>query len=208
MIVRYNSFAALFLLATTLSGCGQLSGLMNGRGDQPALYTLPQNKRVLVFVDTRSDIAAPAEFATTLADGIGAHLYKYHAANNLVGQDRLTGIRHDAIVFAKMGVGDVAVATDADVILYVDVVTLNIASTTDNSVSQGGAQVLVKVIDRDGKRLWPGTELPGTLVAVQVPAAYTEMSDMAIAAQISDLLTLRIGRMFHKYSLDDKAMVQ
>ncbi len=63
-----------------------------------------------------------------------------------------------------MGIADVARETGADLVIYVNVVSLSIPTTTDKAVAQGDAQVMVKVVDSAGVRVYPVTDVAGTPV--------------------------------------------
>jgi hypothetical protein len=191
-------------LGAGLSGC-ELIGLFAGHGSQAALYVLPKDARVIVLVDLRKDIEAPAAFASNLGDQITAHLYTYKATDHVIGQAVLVDLERNNPKYAEMGVADVAAATGADVVVVVDVVMLSVTSSSDNMVHEGAAEAYVKVIDRNGNRLWPGDN--GMRVNAKVdPKMNDDVIKQGIFKNMQDTLTVRIGRMFHSYSLDDSVM--
>lgn len=199
---RWLKMAPLMVLPL-LSGCAAMY-FMQGKGKQPAEFTIPKDKRVLVFVDVRQGVNAPADFSAQLGEKISNHLFKYNAASKLVSQERLTSLKHDQDAFSKMGVADVVRACDADLAIYVEVVTLNIASTTDGSLSGANSQCFVKAVDANGVRMWPSSETAGALVGGAVDPAYSDSRTEAVLMdQLEDQLALRTGRMFHEYSRDD-----
>jgi hypothetical protein len=196
---------ALGLGTVALGGC-EVFGFFAGHGKQDALYTIPKGKRVLVLVDVRPEVAAPPTWGTSLGDRIASHLYRFKAADQLVGQDKLLDLQRDPARFSKMGVADIAAATDADVVVSVYVVDLVVSQSTDEGVTHGGARALVKVIDRAGTRMWPG-DLAGHKIEAQVsPALTTEKDKTAVYQELAEQLTVRVGRMFHPYDLEDKTM--
>jgi hypothetical protein len=202
--------AALLLLAAAalpLGGC-EVIGFFAGHGSQKALYTLPKAKRVLVLVDVRPETAPPPTFGTMLGDRVASHLFRYKATDLLVGQDKLLDLQRDPARFAKMGVADIAAATGADVVVVVYVVDLVVAQSTDQGVTHGGARAMVKVVDSAGTRMWPGG-LMGEKVEAQVsPALSSEKDKTAVYNELAEQLTVRIGRMFHQYSLEDPTMTK
>ncbi len=192
-------------LLLVMPSCAALS-FLGGQGEQDALYTLPKDKRVLVFVDVSSSVNPTPGFTKMLGQKISDHLYKYKATDTLVSQSRLETLKSDP-TFAGMGIADVARETGADLVIYVNLIALNNTSTTDKSVAQGDAEVMVKVIGADGKHLYPTAEAGGTLVQAQLTPAFTEgQVEGAVMNQLTDMLAVRVGRMFHKYSLDDADM--
>jgi hypothetical protein len=201
--------AAFLLLAAALAlgGC-EVFGFFAGHGSQKALYTLPKGKRVLVLVDVRPETAPPPTFGTMLGDRIASHLYRYKAADALVGQDKLLDLQRDPARYAKMGVEDIAKATGADVVVVVWVPDLLVTQSTDQGITHGGARATVKVVDSSGTRLWPG-DLAGEKVEAQIsPALTSEKDKTAVYNELAEQLTVRVGRMFHAYDLEDKTMTK
>ncbi len=151
-------------------------------------------------------VELPPGYAATLGDSISKHLFQYKADTHLVAQDHLSVLRTDP-GFSKLGVADVAKATNADVILYVNLVTFNDAVTSGGNVSQGDAHALVKVIDHTGHRLWPINEPNGHPADAHVEETLADSRDqLATEQELTKQLTTHVGRLFHKYSLDDKEM--
>ncbi len=202
------SFAAI-AAGFALSGC-QLAALFGGHGSQEAMYTFPKDARVLVFVDPQETVSLPPGFDAELAEKINQHLYAYKATDHIVAQDRLAQLRDkQGDNFKKLGIADIAAGTDADVVLTVSVAKLFAAPiTTDNTVAQGDAEVFVKVVDRQGERLWPGDPLGVRIGAHEDPALVTDRNVPQILKSLEVQLTRRTGRMFHKYSLDDKTLLR
>ena len=200
---EYQAVAGLAAACVPLTGC-ELLGFFAGHGSQKALFDLPKDKRVLVLVDVRPEVTVPPTFAITLGDRISSYLFRNKATDKLVGQDRLLDLRRDDARFRKMGVADIAATVDADVVIVAYVVSLDVGTSTDGTVTQGAALVTVKVVDRSGDRLWPG-DAAGTRVEARVDPAFASDRDKAqVYKELGDLLTVRVGRMFHKYSLEDR----
>jgi hypothetical protein len=206
---RSRLLGGLLLLSLPLA-CSSCAAMyfLNGKGDQEALFKLPKDKRVLVLVDTAPSVNATPGFTKLVAQKITDHLYKYKATDTLVAQSRLDALKEDP-TYAKMGIADIARETGADLVIYVDLVALNTTSTNDKSVAQGDAEVLVKVVDADGKHLYPPADAGGTPVQAHLDPSFTEgQVEGAVVNELSDQLGLRVGRMFHKYSRDDEEMTK
>jgi hypothetical protein len=203
---RRAALLALLAAFPALPGCQALY-FLGGKGTQPALYTLPKDQRILVFVDPRPTVSAPVDFSSTLGDKIAQHLYKYGVADKFVAQERLTALRRDHARFGAMGIADVAKATEADLVLYVDLIAYDVNAISDESIAQGSAHVLVKVLARDGTRLFPKDAPAGIETAAQVEPAFTADRDMnAVIKQLTDTLAMRVGRMFQKYDREDPVL--
>jgi hypothetical protein len=200
------ALAALLLLTPLLSSCQALY-FLGGKGTQPALYTLPKEARILVFVDTRPTLSPPVDFPSALGEKIAAHLYKYGLANKFVAQERLTALRRDHAKFSTMGIADVARATEADVVLYVDLISYEVNAISDESIAQGSVHVLVKVLNHDGTRLWPKDAPAGIETAAQLDPALTTDRDLpAVLKMLTDTLAMHVGRMFQKYDAEDPVL--
>ena len=195
--------AALAVLAALLlAGCGM-------EDKQKALYKLPKNQRVLVFVDVHPTVVAPAGFATQVAEKVGVELFRYKALEHTVAPGRLNELRRNQEAFNKMGVADIARATDADVVICVDLVTFSASTLSDKSVTQGFAQAMVKVIDSHGKRLWPGDGSAGKEIDERVDPAFADQRDQdAVAKELGDKLARDVARLFHDYDQSESELMK
>jgi hypothetical protein len=208
MSLRRSSAPLLLAgLSFLLSGCQALYFLA-GKGNQDALYTFPKGQRVLVFVDAPPSVILPPNFANSLGDDISNHLFKNKATETIVSQDHLNALRSDP-TFSKLGDADIARATDADIVLYINIISFNVGLTSGEAVTQGDAEAMVKVVSKTGQRLWPPGQPNGQAVQAHIDENLADQRDQAATfKEISDLLTVRIGRMFHAYSLDDSDMTK
>ena len=204
-LIFRSRHSLILLLALTLSGCQALY-FVTGKGQQEALYKLPPGRRVLVLVDPRPGSRMPSDMAYRLGEKLSDHLYKFKAADLLVAQQRLAEIRRRPD-YDQMGIADIAAATDADVVVCVDVAQFSTTSTSDDQVMQGAAVAVVKVLDRSGNRLWPTGGVVGMPAEARAELALTDQRDRnALNKELLDLLDMRIGRMFHPYDIEDKTM--
>lgn len=208
-MLRGGRFLATGLLAAalvTLAGCEFLY-FAQGKGSQPAMYTIPKNARVLVFVDPRPHTRMSPELVTLLGEGIGQHLFTYQAADRFVAQQRLTALRRDGDAFSKMGIADIARACEADIVIHVDVRQYKVVTSEDAQVAEGGAETVVKVVSASGERLFPAQPTEGVAVLAQVGTALTDLRSVADAErEMIGLLKVRTGRLFHKWDVEDKAV--
>ncbi|MEI8194271.1 MAG: hypothetical protein WCI73_00010 [Phycisphaerae bacterium] len=200
----------LLALVLTLGGCEALY-MMTGKGGQEALYKLPKKSRILVCVDPRAVSGMPADAPARLGQLIAEHMYQYKAGEEFVAQARLSELRKNprfnpANPVERMGIADIAAATDADVVVFVDVLQFNIENISGGEVNQGNATAMVKVLDKNGKRLWPAeTEPLGyQITAMAAPSLSEEGGAAAVQAKLLKDLALRAGRLFHSYDLEDK----
>jgi hypothetical protein len=198
---------AMLAVGAMLSGC-EILYFAAGKGKSKPEFTFPKNQRVLVFVDARPGVPMPVEATAALGDRIAAYLYKHNAADHIVAQERLTDLRRNPR-FSAMGIADVARQTEADCVLFVDVVQFNIETLADDTTTSGQAQALVKVVDKDGNRMWPMGDGPGTAIAAQ---ASPDLSDKRTPESVTEEMTAQLivhtGRMFHAYNLEDRSITR
>lgn len=205
---RTNPGLFLPLLVLLLTGCDML-----GKGTQEALYTLPEKSRVLVLVEPRSTSGMPPDVSAKLGDLIIAHLYKYNVADQFVSQARITELRKDPNFNGtdpqhRMGLADMAALTNADVVLYIDILRFDIEDLSGGQVVQGNAVAMVKVVSKNGKRLWPSETYPlGQQVNATVPPTLNEQGgNGAVQAKLMHDLAINVGRQFHAYDKEDKEL--
>ncbi|MCL2639584.1 MAG: hypothetical protein FWD53_01945 [Phycisphaerales bacterium] len=195
----------LFSVCFLVGGCGL-------QQDQEALYKFEAGKRVLVLVDVRSAASVPPEFAIQLGQSISEKLMQWGAMGEggvVVPQSKVLELKASPSKFSQMGIADIAQAAGADVVLHVDLIAFNVTSLSDDSITQGGAQVLVKVVDREGNRAWPIGVAMGVWIDARVAPTFSEQRDRTgVQKELSDLLAVRTARMFIKYRLDDKAIAR
>lgn len=205
---RVLSGAAVVTIAVLLAGCQALY-FLGGKGSQEALYKIPPGARVLVFVEHHPSIDVPVGFQRMVAERIADHLYQHKAADQFVPQDRVAMLAANPEKFRDMSLADIAAATNADIVLDVVIVSYNVISDADNAISQGNAGVIVRVVDKQGNRLFPPAGSPGVSVASKSDPAFTSDRDInGMQREMAGLFAVRIGRMFHKFSLDDKDMTK
>jgi hypothetical protein len=200
--------ATLLVVAGMLGGC-QILYFIFGQGDQPALYRFGKGKRVLVLVEAANGVTVPPAFTTSLADQIGLHLQRYKAVDvPLVPQERLIALQQaNPEKYPTWGVPDIARRTDADLVLYVAITQMAINKTADGTVGEGRAMAYVKVCNQKEK-LWPADDMGQLVEARQDAVLLRDKSDDDIRKDMAERLTLRTGRMFHAYSLDNQDMAR
>jgi hypothetical protein len=194
-------------LCVAMAGC-QLAALA-GKGSQEALFKIKKEQRVLVLVDAMEAVSVPPGFDTALGQLLNQHLYAYKATDHIVAQERLLQLKDEKKdAYKKMSIEDIATATDADLVISVFVTRLSTPVTTDGTVGQADALVMVKVVDRNGNRLFPGDQGGVPIMAKEDPALTSDRNMEKTLQGLLVQLTRRTGRMFHKYSLDDKTLLR
>jgi hypothetical protein len=130
-------------------------------------------------------------------------------ADKFVAQERLTALSRDHAKFATMGIADIARATEADVVIYVDLISYEVNAISDESIAQGSVHVLVKVLDHNGDRLWPKDAPTGIETGAKIdPALTTDRDQAAVLKMLTETLAIHVGRMFQKYDAEDPVLAR
>jgi hypothetical protein len=199
------------LLLPALAGC-EAFYMLNGKGTQDALYAFPVKSRVLVMVDTRPNSGVPADAPPALAEALTQFIFQHQKKGKeceFVSPARLAGLRSDPDKFHLMSISDIAAATNADYVLYVDLAQFTLENTPDGSVTQGVAQTLTKVISRHGARVYPTDGSAGIPIASSLTPGLADPVGQSYAKdQLLDQLTVRIGRMFISYDMEDNSIAR
>ena len=194
-----SRFLLVALMLALWTGCTEIASTK-----VPAAFIIPKNRHVLVFVESRSDWGVPLDIPTSLAKNLTEHLYHYKEADVLVTPEKVTALKMDP-ASDKFDVMTFARKTDADIVVYVDLWQFQAQTTSQGLLTEGVAQALVRVVDRDGNRLWPAGEVIPYAVESTVPAAPAEDQDVSVVRKkMLEDLTVRIGRLFQEYAKDDK----
>ena len=106
-------YLLISLMCLGLSGC-EILYYLGGKGSQPALYTFPKDKRVLVLVDVHDSVDPPPSFANDLGEKLISHLFRNKAADRLVSQEAALAAlqQEDPAGYKKLGVADIAKAAE------------------------------------------------------------------------------------------------
>jgi hypothetical protein len=116
-------------------------------------------------------------------------------------------------IFPDMSIPDVARKVDADIVIYIDILNFQLRVESGGEVTSGVAEAAVKVIDRDGKRLWPtdeGAASPlGQSVAAEIEQNMADVRSLnATREELLKRMTTRIGRLFHDWSSEDREIAK
>ncbi|MGC8624326.1 MAG: hypothetical protein ACP5VQ_03555 [Phycisphaerae bacterium] len=200
----HMAIVAALMLATSFSlgGC-ELAYLLAGNGSHAALYKLPKKDRLLVLVDTSANSQLTIHAMATLMTLVNQILYQHKCANNFVPAYRIVALqRQNPVQYHSMGIADIAQAVNANVVVYVFVKQFDVTLESAGQLTKGNADALVKVVDKNGNRLWPKDGSPGLSVTARIPTATTvSQSPEAVQNAMVTILARRISRMFYRYSI-------
>lgn len=206
---RFLACLVVCSACVALGGCGELIYLFTGRDHVSPQFEIPKKSRVLVFADRRPGRDVPLEIPDLLDDALNVHLYQFKAADNFVAPARLAEMRKDPL-FSEMSIPDVARKVEADIVIYIDVLNFQVKEQSDGQVNSGVAEVAVKVVDRDGKRLWPedSTASPlGQSVTAEIEEMMSDSRPVGkTRTEMLHRLTIRVGRLFHEWDAQDRTI--
>ncbi|MHB1766333.1 MAG: hypothetical protein ACYCUV_00610 [Phycisphaerae bacterium] len=206
-IKAFNLKATLLatLIITTafcLGGC-ELAYLFAGNGSHAALYKLPNKNRILVLIDTSANSQLSIHAMATLMTLVNQTLYKHKCADRFVPAYRIVALqRRNPEQYHSMGIADIAHAVNANDVIYVYVKRFDITLESAGQLTKGSADAMVKVVDENGKRLWPKTGSPGASITARIPTSTAvSQSPQTVEADMVAILGRRISRIFYRYAV-------
>lgn len=209
---RFGGCAAL--VAAVLGWCGALAGcnvvgagsyLITGPEETPALFILPPDKSIVVFIDDRGSVIPRSRLRQQIAAKATDELFIVQevvpAAIDPIAVARITAREEGSEL---LPVDEVGRRVGADVIIYASVKEFRLME--DQQVPRPTAEFEIKVIDaRTGERLWPGT-LEGTSHRLLAQMNYKGFSSISSAEDVDSLMTqladfagLRLAQLFYDH---------
>ena len=202
---RIAAAALLAALAITSGACAPIAWLVAVLAPPeriPAVYELPEGKKVLVFVD---DIARPVRYEAVkreLTEGINDRLLKEKVAAKTVPYERLFRLIASTPEFNRLYVRDVARLLGADVVIYVSLDEFILKDTPNVSLWHGKLRTTVRVVEAGGKQLWPLDRPAGHIVdPVEMPEVMDTSNTYGtqLASQMAERMAERIARLFYTH---------
>ncbi len=209
--IGFGAMGTLLLtLALVMPGCDALYS-MTGKGMQKPLYEFPIHSRILVMVDTHPASNVPLDVPAQLGQSIIDKLFvqqKKDKKSEFVAQSRLAVMRADAEKFQKMSISDIAKATNADYVLYVDLRLFSIRTVSDNEITQAMAQAVTKVVDRQGTRIYPKDGSSGTPMQVSLTPELTVRATRNTSEdELIDKMATQISQQFVEYDKENNPIM-
>ena len=114
-------FAAVILV---IAGCNYAVPAMwiaQGPPKKPAEYTLPKDKKLVVFVDDRKSVVSRLQLRALLADDIGTVIKQQGLVTDVVsGRELISYVRRMETSTKRISIEDLGNAVNADIVLYVE----------------------------------------------------------------------------------------
>lgn len=211
MTMRPRSLVPAFLAAALLApaGCNIITPALyvaQGPPKTPAEFTLPKDRKTVVFVDDRRSAMSRLQLRAVLADDIGQSLKSLELVDEVVsGRELIAYVRRNESATKRIAIEDLGRAVNADVVVYVEMEAFVLSP--DGATPKPTAMARIKVIDvKEEKRLFPpdGADPAGYPVVADMNAlgneAYrTSASRRRLEDLLAKRLALKITQLFHEH---------
>lgn len=174
MLPTARILACLCLAAGALAGgCNYAIPAMwvaQGPPKKPAEFTLPKDRKLVVFVDDRRSVVSRLQLRALLADDIGTIIQRQELVQDVVsGRELIAYVRRVETSSKRVSIEDLGNAVGAEVVVYVEMDSFTLSS--DGATPKPSADARVKVVDVKAKeRLFPplGGDPKGFPVSAQL----------------------------------------
>lgn len=167
--------AALVALAAVAGGCNYAIPAMwvaQGPPKKPAEFTLPKDRKLVVFVDDRRSVISRLQLRALLADDVGTIIQRQGLVEDVVsGRELIAYVRRVETSSRRVSIEDLGNAVGADVVVYVEMDSFTLSP--DGVNPKPSAEAHVKVVDVKAKeRMFPplGGDPHGFPVAAELDA--------------------------------------
>ena len=199
------------MMASLLSSCAAIAwpvaALTPPQKIKP-LYTLPADKKVLVFVD---DVQSPVSFPPVkrdLAEAIGRELLAQKVAAATIPYERVLDLMAAEKKFNDLGVANVGRKVGADVVLYVEIRSFKLREQEGSPLWEGQISTSIRVVDawattNKTARLWPQDTTDHPIGPVGMPVK--EDPNVEYGAELSKSLANRmadrVAKLFYEHEV-------
>ena len=198
---RRRLLLAALVLPTllTLTGC-EVGYFIFGQGDQPAVFKIPEQSRVLVLVDKAANSPMTVSDLQSLINTMNLLLYQNKVATQFVPAFRLTNLQRNTELYQSMGIADIAAAVRADIVIYIYLRKFSAKLISDKQISEGYASAIVKVVNKNGTRLWPKDATDGYPITVKIPQALaSSQSSAAVHNALIQAVAQKVALLFYSH---------
>ena len=159
-----------------------------GPPKQPALFTLPKDKKTVVFVDDRKNVVSRLQLRAMLADDVGTIFQRLELVDEVVsGRELISYVRRVETSSKRVSIEELGNAVNADVVVYVEMESFSLSP--DGATPKPVASAYVKVVDVKAKeRIFPpmGGDPTGPPVSSELDTMSPEMFRSAPPLEIPE----------------------
>jgi hypothetical protein len=180
--------------------------VVQGPPKRPAMYTLPADKKVVVFVDDRQNVIARLQLRAMLGDDVSNELRRLKLVNDVVsGRELIAYVRRVETSAKRVSIEELGEAVQADIVVYVEMESF--ALSPDGATPKPVSSAYVKVVDVKAKeRLFPptggdpkGQPVSGELDEQMPDAFRTSAQRRRMEDLLAKKLADSIAKLFYEY---------
>lgn len=202
----------LLALATlAVEGCNIIvpaAYIIEGPPSNDAQYTLPDRK-VVVFVDDRKNLLSRTQLRTVIGDKVASDLLAQELVPEAIAsRDALAVARRDESAGKSLSTSEIGEKVGAEVVIYVRVISFNLAEPGGNPLPNAMARV--RVIDATNRqRLFPtdvedpGVEVTSDMREVSMDLYNSPSGRRSIEEQLAENMGDRIAKVFYKHEKNE-----
>jgi hypothetical protein len=129
--------------------------VIQGPNKKPAQFTLPEDRKLVVFVDDRENVVSRLQLRAQIADDIGTVLQQQELVREVVsGRELIAYVRRVETASRRVPIDELGKVVGADLVLYVEMDSF--ALSADGASATPVSTGYLKVIDlREKRRLFP-----------------------------------------------------
>jgi hypothetical protein len=199
------------LAALAVAGCNIIvpaAYIIEGPPSNDAQYTLPDRK-VVVFVDDRKNLLSRTQLRTVIGDKVASDLLAQELVPEAIAsRDALAVARRDESAGKPISTSEIGEKVGAEVVIYVRVISFNLAEPGGNPLPNAMARV--RVIDATNRqRLFPtdvedpGVEVTSDMREVSMDLYNSTSGRRSVEEQLATNLGDRIGKLFYKHEKNE-----
>ena len=172
-----------------------------------AIYTLPSDKTILVFVDDLINPVSYEPIKIELTERLNAKLIEQGIAAEVVPYEELLNVMASTPGFNQLHIPTVGQKMDADLVLYVEVVNFSLKDSDVSPLWHGKFKTKVKIVDSQEGRLWP-EDRPGGYPVEPVETRPAENPSSSYGSELAEILAERMAdsivRLFNDHEVPQR----
>jgi hypothetical protein len=201
--------AALAAAALLAGGCNMAVPalyVIQGPQKRPAQFTLPEDRKLVVFVDDRENVVSRLQLRAQLADDVGSRIQQEELVREVVsGRELIAYVRRVETASRRVPIDELGKVVGADLVLYVEMDAFTLSA--DGASATPVASAYVKVVDlKEKRRIFPpdGDDPRGFPVSSELKNMDVEMYRTSAARRKAEDLLERqfaeeVARIFYEH---------
>jgi hypothetical protein len=180
--------------------------VIQGPQKRPAQFTLPEDRKLVVFVDDRENVVSRLQLRAQLADDVGSRIQQEELVREVVsGRELIAYVRRVETASRRVPIDELGKVVGADLVLYVEMDAFTLSA--DGASATPVASAYVKVVDlKEKRRIFPpdGDDPRGFPVSSELKNMDVEMYRTSAARRKAEDLLERqfaeeVARIFYEH---------